>query len=302
MDNRIKPGPGNTWVYFSLYCCQENWTVLLDRSISPFLNKWKSKDDVRAWQLQLNYDGGANIRLSLLTSQSEAATIATDADKWFNRFFLDAGFAARPVVLPIDAIFLPFPSNSIQFGLYRYEATEGEYHYEMEHLLSEIILQVFMVDNVEDDAVLVLSYYLVLSLLKVSVGTGLVSKNEVLSGQERNAASVRPYLLAEEMLEEKFEMSRNILEGIMQEVLDPEEKNNTPVWLRHWVKTCEGALANWLKKIGEKPQHVISFYDQCWGLIGKHTGLNSNMKLLLHYFIKQSALQINRENIPSHDH
>ena len=72
------------WLSVSLFNQKNHWNKLIKNAISPFLCCHGLSD---VSYIELNYENGENIRLSILTTMGEAPFVAEQIDIYFKSYF-----------------------------------------------------------------------------------------------------------------------------------------------------------------------------------------------------------------------
>lgn len=276
--------PGNTriWLCSSVFGSKHNWHILLQQAIGPLLKALTQKQVIHSYQLEFNYLSGENIRVSVLCDDEEKDGVSRYIDDHFTGFFSVAGLDSKTCTLPVNGIFLPFPANTVQYGLYR-ETAAGR-QAEINKQVSDCILEVLSGETIDENVILTLAFYLNISLIKALAAGGLpafVSGSSVqLPGYAEQADSMFPSY---------FEENREILLSVYEELMAAGNAS-VPLWVKAWLDLCCLTVqAAFQEHPSEKAHAVIK--SLIIESIERQLGFSAEMRLLLNYFIN-SVLQI----------
>lgn len=139
----------------SLFSPISGWQILLKDGIIPFF--CFLKDRLISYRVQFNYDCGPNIRLSLYVHSGNAMDVAKEADLFFKVFFQELEKPTDSEPLKFDGLFMPFPSNSIRYGLF--EVAGMEKMEPLEKAFSVLVLNGLSDEVIDEEAVLTFCIY-----------------------------------------------------------------------------------------------------------------------------------------------
>jgi hypothetical protein len=155
------------WLSISIFSIRSQWHILL-KSLEQPLEFFSKEGIILSFKIQFNYNQGDNVRLAILAPNSELEYIA----KYINQWFTNYSIYDIPIVRNIDAshesIFMPYPSNSIRFGIYSANKLPMSNPFlALQQAVSTAVLNAF--DNVplERDMIVTVGFYLLLSCFKV---------------------------------------------------------------------------------------------------------------------------------------
>lgn len=272
------------WLSISLYCNKEQWNRLLVEGIHPFVNRLIKEKRLKYYHLELNYSGGENIRLPLFVHASNAERIAKYVDDYYRSFFSNNVFPKKEIPFPCEGIFMPFPANSIQYGLYsQEELAADEINNIFQQYLSDLLIDILGEDTIDDETVLTLSFYLHLSLLKVINENGDVNFHELLE-TPRQLLPEHKQVIDTRFIEEKFSENKVTLLEIARDIM--QSTDNLPDWINAWKHNCEVRIKKRnLQYLDVRKKKQL--YQEMALLINKQLGFNENMRLVLFYFLEQ---------------
>lgn len=268
-----------SWLATSLFCRKSNWGKLL-AEIDFFLNKW-SENRLSTYLLEFNYLSGENIRFALLAPAELADFFAKQLDKYFKDAFLRSGLSINSAIPAADSIFMPFPENTIQYGLYVPDDIYELNKYSFAPKLSELMLEGLKKEEIDDDLIITFGLYLTLVFVKVFIKDRPQLVAELLnfytsSDNERNVGLERT----------QFANNIEILSGIIIDIFGFYQESNAPGWLQKWSEVCKSLIAaNLLHYPGD---NLMIIYTKVIYRIYRHIGLNSEMELLLACLIRQA--------------
>jgi hypothetical protein len=254
------------WLSTSLFCNKCYWHTLLSLGLLPIVENF---GDMVAYEITFNYLSGENIRLGMLTEDKNAYTLSKAANDYFKVFFKNAELAMGESKLPVKGIFMPFPVNSIQYGLYL-PLQQAEQYSSLSIGLSQIIINALKDDTIDDNTILTFAFYLQVGLIKV-IGKGRINFTDMLNTTGNYDISIR------NINQKEFTENRDVLIEITTDILH----NNTdsPQWLKKWMMLCDKEI--------NKAQNInpLNCYNKLVSLIYKQLGLDNNMRLMLTEFI-----------------
>jgi len=289
-----------TWLSISLFCCKNEWNRLFADGIAAFII---ANDFSKAYTLEFNYIGGENIRLSLLTGKLNINQLTKKSREYFKAWFLKANLIV-PEVMPVEeSVSLPFPANSIQFGLYHREEKENQ---SLVTSLSQIILDVLKADLIDDETILTFAFYLQICLIKVITkidptfintlkpkfkytkpdniendGTGVpaVIKTEPMT---EDTDVVNSFIMDRISLYEKFEEYKKGLVEITGDIMNGVNEADILQWLKQWLDTCRAEL----NEPVDKGDIAIS-YKRIIDTVYRHLGITPEIGSMLAYFVQR---------------
>jgi len=271
------------WLSVSLFSHKNQWNKLLSRAVVPFASK---NAYLNGFTIEFNYLSGENIRLSLLTDEENAPELAKLADKYFNNYFLSAGLSEQELKLPVNGIFIPFPSNTIQFGLYPPKKITADKldNYSLSLHFSQIMLYALKDDVIDDEIILTFAFYLRMGLIKMASPVYPQLVNDLKSRAiPLNAVSSKT---AESKINTlKFEEVKETLIEITRDIFDVDRTPHLPVWFKQWMVICKENM----NKYGDEVT-ASSIYIKMLSLIDTHLALSTKMDSMLTYFIDRILL------------
>lgn len=145
------------WLNASLFCKRNNWSTLLHDGTRPFVKGLMEQKIINSYSIELSFFEGDHVRLSVLVEEQSIPQIEGMISQYFGSFFDDAGFDSPDLQLPINKFFLPFPCNSIRYGLYNAFAWPmNQVLIDVQRELSDIIMQVFREETVDEELLVTL--------------------------------------------------------------------------------------------------------------------------------------------------
>jgi hypothetical protein len=255
-------------LYTSLFSAKEKWNILLQEGIKEFYKRYE--DLLSDCEVEFNYTCGENIRLHFSCEKEKAEIIAQNADRYFRIYFSQKGFEERNTTPPFDGLFLPFPSNTIQYGLYN-KNERDPFLQNIGHTLSNILIDTLSDDIIDDESLLTLALYLQLGLICiVNLDNAYLDAQLKISLEDSDTV---PFM-------KNYILNRNAYQEILSDVTTNWEQ---PIegfkWLTNWMYMCSRLLDN----IGnpEWVFHTIS------SQINKQLGFNKASQAIVSFLICQ---------------
>ncbi|RXF70369.1 hypothetical protein [Arcticibacter tournemirensis] len=272
------------WLNASLFCKKNHWGTILNNGTKPFVKELMEQRAINSYSIELSFFEGDHVQFSVLLEEQNVPMIERMMSQYFCSFFDDAGFDSPDLQLPINRLFLPFPCNSIRYGLYNaFVWPMNQVLIDVQRELSDIIMQVLGEEIVDEELLVTLGFYL------HSMWLTRKKKNIELDRNNENSGFHEPinYQTAEGELVQarihaRYLQTREMLEEIYQIVrkVDDQSCDEYPAWLRKWSMTCDGYLRNINYNNNEVP-----------GLISHHLGLTPIMNFMVLYFLKQTVVK-----------
>jgi hypothetical protein len=286
-----------TWVTCSLFCSRSHWNHLLN-AIESFLNYRHNKAHIKNWLVELNYLCGENIRFAFFIPSEQCEHLALETNTWFKTFFSKANFPAGEPELPLKDIFLPFPQNTVQYGLYRPDITSSTELTSKNLLrtsLSNIMIEALKTEDIDDEVILTFTYYLHISLIKTIIKKNYASVTELYNFYN----DTLPVNL-EEMVYGDWTMyspdngeqqisaiiaenAEKLLE-IADSIINPLTKEDIPGWLEQWTALCDRQMKMDLPSANT----FHTKYSRIVYQLYKQLGINEKVGLMLTLFIRRT--------------
>jgi hypothetical protein len=286
------------WLSASLFCGKDHWNALLSKGIKPFINQLVPQKEVKSFHVQFSYASGENIRLALQTEAAQAKQLAKRMDLYFKDFFSKVNFPKKEIKLPVDGVFMPFPPNTIQYGLYKLPKEKSARALDENHLkqeLSLLMIEALGEECIDEETILTFAFYLHMAWVK-SVSSHH-AKLEGLMGLYREDAYALPgESMDSAFLSEKYRDNEILLLGIFYDIMDqqPTGIDHIPAWLENWMGLCKRTTEKRLPSFQDKDKAFELIHLQMVHFIHTQLGITENMKRLLFYFISQIILNSNR--------
>lgn len=265
------------WLSTSLFCNKKNWHYVLSNGIAPFVANCVA---LKSYAVEFSYLSGENIRLMLLTEDKAAAALAKYADEHFKAYFDKANLSVVKPDLPVEGIFMQFPSNSIQYGLYPPQSITGDdlKNYAISVELSKVITSTLK-DEIDDETVITFAFYLQVALIKaIRQVTGNL---EVLSSGLSEAPQADKYQPDGSVL-----ANSALMKEIANDIWYTEEFYDELGWINSWVSCCKTLLTK--NASSGIDNDTLSFYHTLVATIHRHLGINMHGRRMLNYFIGES--------------
>jgi hypothetical protein len=273
------------WLTASCFCPKMKWVALL-----PAIREFVSGIDrqkYRFYQIHFNDALGENIRISVLCVSDDVDRLGREMEQYFGNLFLEI---AAGIELPaITSIFLPFPTNRIEFGLYSMPfAQEMFLVYEDRQEISRLIMDALSGEEITEDTLISFSLYLQIALIKAclpflagDIDTLLLTFAET---KENTPAAAR----------EAIAKNLDILRQIAEDVMDNEHSGQEMKWLSGWIDTCMKDLSKRVAEGRNANENIDRMmrdqYRTRVARMQEHMGLSNSLKeTLRHLTIK--ALQ-----------
>ncbi len=277
------------WLSTSLFCSKNHWNILLSDGIKPFIMSMPDEEELASFQIEFNYLNGENIRLALLTKVEQAETLAKKADTYFKKFFSISALPTNKPDLTDWGIFMPFPSNTIQYGLFKIDPLNlhDTKTFSFQKELSLIIADGLSEENIDQETIITFAFYLHVALIKLIKDKNPATINELLQWYDTTAFHKTEEPMDMEFLKAKYEDNKEVLLEITEDIIKhPSSVNKVPDWLEGWMDLCEKELISYTLKEGDKT--LTQIHSRITYYINKQLGITEEMKWVLYYFISQT--------------
>ena len=247
-----------------------------------------------------NYLGGENVRFCLYVKEDIAKQVSQSIDLYFNRFLLRSGFPEKAIQLPVEGIFMPFPSNTIQYGLYSFNQIDAATSdsrdnypyaqlYSFQNQLSDTIVEALGGDDeIDDETIISLSFYLYISWIKALKLLGLKNVNgELTKIYSEMPIDPNKVSISKSTVIQKYEENRETMNEIIKNIFD--DSVNVE-WVSRWITICKEEITKMIAYYNSPKESDIIF-RRIPMLINFHLELSDNMKLILTYFLKNSKVK-----------
>ncbi len=242
---------------------------------------------LQSHQLEFNYFNGENIRLALLAKEDYAETLAKKADNYFKNFFSISKLPTSDPDLTDWGIFMPFPANTIQYGLYKVDPINlnDAQDYSFQRELSLLVLEALGEESIDQETIITFAFYLHVALIKVitakdpAITTGLLQWYDTAPFQQTDEQ------VNFEFIKAKYEDNKAALLEIADDIMKHISSSATvPSWLERWMELCEAELISYG---GQDQERTLTKVHSIIYFINKHLGITEKMKYVLYFFISQ---------------
>jgi hypothetical protein len=275
------------WITASCFLSVSKWNRLL-QEIEWFLIE--RKVEVEFFRIQFNYHNGENIRLLILTEKVNFDPLVQNLQQRFKMFF--RSIPEDSLQLPIDSIFLPFPSSIIEFDLYRqnFEITHNIL-YEIEQEISYLLFDIFKDEEITETTLITVAFYMQMCIIKICNNDekGFSNSSEVVEDKIKGAKREK-YLKA-------FSDNRTILLEITRDIIGKETLSDEIMWVNKWMDICKRLFSlkidQGYSESGIQENIVKENYNVGLLMINDFLGLNKEKQYFLNYLIASSLREYN---------
>ena len=265
----------------SIFCSASHWNHVLNE-IALFLHKMQLEDQ-NSFFLQFNYQGGENIRWALFIPADQVDNFTRQIDDHFNYFFSKANLPLTKSSTSVETDLLPFPQNSIQYGLYRPVYSDGFgtlQDFGIRSSLSWLMIEALASDNIDDETILTFTFYLHIALIKLMLTRGLASLTEL-----RNIHIYNYMPIGDPLTIKKVEDNRERIFEMANDIINPAKEDDVPIWLQKWMDRCDTEIRKELPYPYTKKNEL--HYRRLIYHLHIQLGITVNMESLLLFFLYQ---------------
>jgi hypothetical protein len=273
------------FIRISIFTSKENWNIVLQKCIKSFLAIKSIKECVKTYNISFNNKRGDNIRISILVSVTELERVANRADSYFKNFLINSNLTKLDMPPGKDDIFLPFPVNTVQYGLYLEKGIESKYYFpELKENLSQIIVNTLSNEIVDDETIFSFSLYLHLILTNVLKKT-IKEFNPIFYHYCENFMTQEKNDPLKDDAETYFIGNSQVILEIYEDVINSLHKRQVS-WMSTWQNICKKEVLNLAKNLDLK-QDILSIYQILFDSINNQIGISKFSQNLLIYTIKR---------------
>jgi len=280
----------------SLFCRKDKWKEILANAITPFLIAHQYPERLlAAYSIEFNQSEGGHIMFSLFTDESNAAKLANKAREYFTAWLLpQAALSGKKASAP-------FPENTIRFRLYpakKLTRKENQNH-SLSITLSKIILDALDEDDIDDETIFTLAFYLQIGLMKtiktidpefidtlkptVRMSLSAPTDLQIFEGKtDQNDFSDNftheQYMQERIVLHKKYEEAKEALLEITGDIMQTVNQSGMPGWLEPWLDICKA-------EIGKSEENIATEYRRIIDTIHMHLGITQFIDTMLAYFV-----------------
>lgn len=276
------------WLNISLFCKRNNWGRLLRYGITPFVKSLIAQRSAIDYIIELCLFEGDNVRLAILVEEHNMLFVGETTDNYFKNFFKHEGFDRPNVSMPINGLFLPFPCNSIRYGLYSvFSEFQNRAFVEIQREISNIICLVCFDEIIDDELLITLGFYLQSMWIVRKKKNILFSDNwmEFRCSLKKDAPGGK---LLETEIHQRYLLTKEMLAQIFQDILDEGDQrcDHYPFWLQQWSRSCD----RYLDSVNETNCEIPAMISRC-------LGLTPVMNFMVLYFLQQVLLNLDGNDV-----
>lgn len=269
------------WIRTSLFVGRSHWSYLLQNGIKVFIEQQSIASLTNAILIEFNYISGENVRFAVNVLEDHAETFSIEIDTFFKNFFSYSVLPVKELCLPIDGLFLPCQSNSIQYGLYT------QYLPGLEEPITKIISQTTLaitqaIDeiSIDEEVLTMLGFYFYCGLITLAKEQSSSDFTELYSFNAEENDQISK--LTMDFLSERYLDNEPTLIEVEKSIRHYQliETYENPRWLVEWMMVCKATLNN---HSDDDPELLFNI-SNC---IKLQLGLTNGMVKLVHYFVNK---------------
>lgn len=268
------------WLKVSLFTKKWNWHYLL-QEVELFFSK--NSLHIVDYLIEFNFLSGENIRLSIHILESSVTEFVPLMDRHFKLFFVERNLTTKNTLLPVNGIFKPFEQNTIQYGLFDISYRTGTDEARLGARLSRVILTALKDDEIDDETIITIAFYLHAAILKVIKDRSQTAHE--IENYYINSVSLTGSDISIEFLIDKFSSNSQDLIDIYQNIM-VENQLNLPHWMEDWIASINNEFEN--NNVNLTGTLQIEKYHKIISIVNQHLGLSHNSWILVSYFLQQT--------------
>lgn len=276
--------PENTvWSTSSLFCSKKNWHLVMQSGIKPLLNNNISAASILSYKVKFNYKRGENIRLSWLTDLPNAESTAKHIDVYFTDYLKASRFSDEQPPFYGTSIFMPFPVNTIQYGLYSIYSND---FYDLEEGLSDAMTMELAENGIDDESILTFAFYLNLSAINILLNycEGMIDwvNASYVHGSDHESSGIDLFKINHEVDKNKT----TILEIANDVFAARRLQNENFMWLEKWEHACYKMYTQ-NNSNGTNAEQLQNAYLTILNIIKNNLSLIEEEGIMLDLFMKE---------------
>lgn len=267
------------WLPTSCFCSISKWNLLLN-SIREFIVE--NNNLIKSYKISFSRSNGDCIQLSALTQEVAIDELAERMSNHFDLFFKTLELESSAV--KVTSIFLPFPTATIQFGLYT-ENSDMVFFMKnrSEYILSKVLIEALRTDVVDVETILTVAFYLKIALIKALHGY-LKDTTTLFEIIARVDSDGEKFLVKNKLFENQPEMGE-----VTKEVMLESNFEGDLFWLKEWITEIEDSLKSIEERGVEQVTTIVRNYYLDYGkIIDNQLNLNVESRRLLDHLINRS--------------
>jgi hypothetical protein len=284
-----------TWLGISFFYEKSGWHSLIQDPLRSYLSSEEVQSRAIVYTVAFNSDRGDNIRLNIWAELLDADELLLKCHGHFTDFF-----SKNPIPRPGgswttgDHFFLPFPANSIQYGVYRTPKVIDDHTVELFALdkrLSDCLLMVFCEPFSTGNLLIIaalLSLTVVWAITQITGCSGPVEQSGYM--RFRAMKGGRNYLEdapMRNMFEEVFQANRELLTTMNKEIYAGFDRCE---YLPEWVETWKGNCIEQLRKRLERDVPAYQTYFELSNLIRQQLGYDDKFQGLVDFIVNSTTI------------
>lgn len=277
-----------SWIKTSIFTSKQNWKLILS-ALGSLLELSQLKKNVQYHLIQFNYSGGENIRIAYYVNKGTELETCKIIDFYFKNYFKNEDLIFIKECRNLIGLFLPYPQNSIRYGLYTDPADNNLYE-ELHQALTKSIHYIFTQSDVETNLLITFSYYINLCLFKNIIQEYSIKKYEWI--QIYNLVEMEIEFQDLDLnvgLKKHFDSCKEELGDIFYKlILSPQTDIDS--WVTDWLEESNKALRLHLKLPGFNSESIKPFFLKLIDYFNEVIGLSKSENLLIKYFIANQLL------------
>lgn len=263
----------------SIFTERKNWNLLLNKGVSPFLNKLSANYPLLSYKIEFDYFNRQNIRLSLLIPRLLSNRIEKMADKYFKEFFEKEQDFLIPTANHVSRVFFTYLESTSQNEL-------NEANIILQQSISEAMLEALADEIIDDELIITFGLYMLFGSYKLIPNSSLYFAKKWFSFHTIQTEHIKGIKIDQDLIFAQCEALSSAVEEIYVEAMHITTIERNLSWLDNWEKSIHQILK---KTTDEK---------QAWGilkqinlLINEQLGLNEFSTALLNNLVYVSLLK-----------
>lgn len=271
------------WLTSSCFLVMQRWHPLL-QACRDFILSLPDGDSL-SYRLTFDDANGDHIQLAVLTTHERIDSLGQRMDHYFTDFF--ELHRDTDVMSPVNDIYLPFPTNTIQFGLYRavYDQSLVSTVYKLQRDFSDIIVAALSGEEINYETLVTFSFYLQIGLTKAclkyhdDVPAFLRLLSEILP--QANAVGSSMANMADENL--------RMMQEITSEVMDNEYFEGDMSWFNRWIDISKERLQCYhTEDVSAVPGKVLhKFYTDSISIVYAQLNIKDERQNLIDFLVSR---------------
>ncbi|MDR6784089.1 hypothetical protein ABIE26_002522 [Pedobacter africanus] len=272
-----------SWLHVSVFVLKNNWHLAIKGVIQPFIKYHFEKGDFLTYKLTFDHGSAENISLSLLVPDKKEGVVAQSLDQSLKSFFKEEGFSAILNSKQNNTLFMPPLTNSVQYKLCPAFVNPEIKHLQiLEQTFSNLMIDVFAEELVDDEMILTFSLYILFDCYKLVCATDHSSGDKWQMYYQHQASYLKTIEFSDQPLQEEIVSMEAAVNEIYLDISNTVMLNDL-----NWISKWEDVFGKIWEEEYNRNREIL-FFSEINLIITQQLNLNIGYQLLLSTFVNNT--------------